>query len=172
MNNRVMAIVQMLRKLPQSLGQRGILLLAFAFTTLGYGFGLVAGYQPTFTSALGIPNFGFGLMFIIDGTLLTLGALLKWGRFPPAIAASVSFFWAFILTGFWAAPFGWVASMSWLGLGFVQLVCTIWPEPVTEVTPSVVKTYKQTLYIITSSELVTDDEDKDSEDDRPDEIPR
>jgi hypothetical protein len=145
------------------------LLLVFSFVALAYGIGLVSGYEPTFSTALGLSSVGFGVIFITDGVILLLGALLRWGRFPYALAASLSFFWAFILTGFWALPFGWVASISWLGMGLVQLVCVLWPEPVTGDRPTKVKAYKQTLYIITSSELV---DDNDGEDDRPDEVPK
>jgi len=168
MRDRALAVARWLCGVPHLVGQRGLLLLAFAVTVIGYGTGLIAGYQPTFTSALGIPDELFGVMFLADGVILLLGAFLQWRRFPYAFAASVSFFWAFILTGFWALPFGWVASMSWLGMGLVQVIATIWPEPVGARNRVNVKTYKQTLYIITSSELV-DDEIKEVRDDAPDE---
>jgi hypothetical protein len=168
MTKKAGAILQWLANLPYQVGQRGVLLLVFSFVGLAYGIGLVSGYEPTFSTALGLSSVGFGIIFITIGVILLLGALLRWGRFPYALGASLSFFWAFILTGFWALPFGWVASISWLGMGLVQLVCVLWPEPVTGDRPTKVKAYKQTLYLITSSELVDDD----SEDDRPDEVPK
>jgi hypothetical protein len=151
MNRWALKLAVWLCNVPRRIGQRGVLLLVFAFTVFGYGIGLMSGYTPTFTSALGISDPVFGMMFIADGIVLTLGAWYRWGRLPYAIAATVSFFWAFILTGFWAAPFGWTASMSWLGMGLVQLCAVIWPEPANgeQVLSRAMRAYEHTISIVT-----------------------
>lgn len=130
MTNTARTIGRWLRHFTGCLGQRGVLLLVFALTAFGYGIGLLSGYEPTFSHALGVSDIVFGVMFIADGIILTIGSLFRWGRFPYCVAAAVSFFWAFTLTAFWAAPFGWAASMSWLGMGFVQVCTILWPEPI------------------------------------------
>jgi hypothetical protein len=154
MLNKAKAVLKWLGRLPRRIGQRGILLLIFAFTVFGYGFGLVFGYHPTFDAALGISDFGFGLIFIADGVILTLGALLRWGRFPYSVAATVSFFWVFILTGFWAGPFGWAASMSWVGMGLVQVFAVVWPEPVAErnILKRAIATHQHAIDVVADSD--------------------
>lgn len=123
-----------LNKLVARVGQRGVLLLVFAITSLAYGAGLLLGYHPTFNHALDIDVRYFGLMFVATGLVCLIGALNRWGRFPYSFAVTTTTFWICLLFTFWSyhRGFAWVAIMPWVMIDLTQLLAAIWPEPETQ----------------------------------------
>ena len=126
-----------IKRLKRRIGQRGILLVVFASTFTAYGIGLILGYHPTFLRALGLPDPFFGAMFVTTGVIQSIGALLRWGRFPYCVGVFMASFWTCTLFIFWEGQYGWTACISWAAIAAVNLLAAIWPEPVHIVTSPV-----------------------------------
>lgn len=128
---------KLLLRLVNRVGQRGILLLVFATTSLVYGIGLAIGYHPTFDHALDLDVKWYSLAFGVEAIAMFLGAWFRWGRGPYSIGVTVNTFWLFLLLAFWSAHRGyaWVAIMPWCAIAVTQIIAAVWPEPVSEVRP-------------------------------------
>jgi len=109
-------------------GRRSGLLLIFAITAMVYGSGLLAGYVPTFDTALDVPVYVYGFMFLFASLVGFLGVIFRWVKMPYAVSVATAVFWAMLLAVFWQSPFGWTAATSWFGIAMMCFYAATWPR--------------------------------------------
>jgi hypothetical protein len=110
-------------------GFRGLGLSAFAAVCFAYGSGLELGYRPTFVEALGLHIPVFGWMFIGLGFFSLTGVLAKRDKWHFAFCELCVWAWVILIATHWTAPYGWGASVSWMGVAGALLIASAWPEP-------------------------------------------
>lgn len=117
------------RGLAARIGFRGLGLTSFAAVCFAYGSGILLGYRPTFSSALGITIAAYAWGFIGVGAFALTGILASKDRWHYSICALWVSAWVFLIITHWTQPYGWAASVSWMGVAGALVIASAWPEP-------------------------------------------
>ena len=117
-------------RLAMRVGFRGLGLMAFACVCFGYGSSLELGYHPTFHAALTIATTTYGWIFIGLGAFALTGVLASKDMYHYTICALGVWAWVLLIATHWTAPYGWGASVSWMGVAGALIIAAAWPEPV------------------------------------------
>lgn len=112
----------------RSIGLRGCYLGFLSVGFFAYGVGLIAGYQPTFLSALGASTRLFGYVWTVVAIAVSTGIWISRDALHFLLAVIMMAFWAIVLITFWKGGYGWAAGISWLTLMANTILVGIWPN--------------------------------------------